>query len=79
MLNVNFEIHLLMQNPLNLLEKPRSSIISELPLSVNIHLDGNIQLHFHKHKFCERDIERLGRTFAKAVVALVRPILTIQQ
>ncbi|KAI4859405.1 BcNRPS1, nonribosomal peptide synthetase [Hypoxylon rubiginosum] len=78
-LNIHFESPLLHPNPLHTLRKPRASMASELPLSVNIHLDGNIQLFYHEHQFYASDVERLGRLFAKAVGALVKSNLTVGQ
>ncbi|KAI1394569.1 hypothetical protein F4819DRAFT_481148 [Hypoxylon fuscum] len=78
-LNIHFESPLLHSNPLHTLQKPRVSMASELPLSINIHLDGNIQLFYHEHQFYPSDIKRLGRLFTKAVRALVEPNCTVEQ
>ncbi|KAI1457516.1 BcNRPS1, nonribosomal peptide synthetase [Annulohypoxylon moriforme] len=78
-LNIHFESPLLHPSPLNTLHKPRVSMSSELPLSVNIHMDGKIQLFYHEHRFYASDIERLGRLFAKAVKVLANPNLTVGQ
>ncbi|KAI3326345.1 BcNRPS1, nonribosomal peptide synthetase [Xylariaceae sp. AK1471] len=70
-LNIHFVEPPLNDNPLGLLQDPQSVLISNLPLSVEIHLGGDIQILFHEHLFRARDIERIARVFADVVDALV--------
>ncbi|RYP47125.1 hypothetical protein DL768_006768 [Monosporascus sp. mg162] len=79
LLTVHFETSLFNPNPLHPLRKPHISMVSDIPLSVDIDLDGKIQLFYQEHKFYADDMERLGRLFAKAVGALVNSDRTVEQ
>ncbi|KAF2259674.1 non ribosomal peptide synthase [Lojkania enalia] len=78
-LNIHFETPLLENSPLEILEKPWDSIISALPLNVDIEMDGAIQIFYHKHMFFGTDIDRIGKYFAKAVTSLLNPLYSIQE
>ncbi|CAI6334286.1 unnamed protein product [Periconia digitata] len=77
-LNIHFESPILQPSPVEMLEAPYTNVISDLPLSVNIHMDENIQLFYHEHHFNSNDMMRLGRQFATAVRTLMRPNQTVR-
>lgn len=76
-LDVHFETPLLRESPFGLTQKPETRVISDLPLRVNIQLDGQVEFYYHEHQFCRDDIKRLGRAFDAAVSALTSPLLTV--
>ncbi|KAK8119947.1 nonribosomal peptide synthase GliP-like protein [Apiospora kogelbergensis] len=78
-LDIHFEAPLLRNSPLNLLKEPETSVVSEIPLRVDIQLGGSVRLYYHEHRFYGDDIKRLGRTFARAVSAVTNPGLTVEQ
>ncbi|KAK8044763.1 nonribosomal peptide synthase GliP-like protein [Apiospora rasikravindrae] len=76
-LDIHFETPILRDSPLGMLQEPETSIVSELPLRVDIHLGGSVRLYYHEHQFYRNDIRQLGKTFARAVSAITNPRLTV--
>ncbi|KAI0182483.1 hypothetical protein EV127DRAFT_492386 [Xylaria flabelliformis] len=68
----------LLSNPLGLVEDPQTTLVSKVPLCVEIRSQRSIQILYHRHSFHDDDIERLARVFARAVATLLRPNRTIQ-
>ncbi|KAI1421997.1 BcNRPS1, nonribosomal peptide synthetase [Xylaria sp. FL1777] len=78
-LNIHFEEPLLKDNPLGLLRGSEATLISESPLSVEIHLREDVCILFHEHVYCNWDIEGLARCFSEAITALVHSDGTVKE
>ncbi|ORX98661.1 hypothetical protein BCR34DRAFT_606851 [Clohesyomyces aquaticus] len=77
-LNIHAETPLLEPTPLPMVREPSTSVISELPLRIEVQLSGKLELFYHQHVFQEIDIKRLGERFAHAVQSLLTPNCTIR-
>ncbi len=67
----------LTENSVGLLQDPNVSLVSNVPLRIEIYRGGNIQILYHEHCFLGKDIECLAECFARAIWALMDPNRTV--
>lgn len=77
LLNIHIEDELLEQNPLGLLEEPRSVMESSLNLAVEVRPGGKIKLMFKEGFIHLVNVKRLGNIFSKAIKLLADPKPTL--